>query len=142
LGNARKTLELQCYLPRIIEKAAPKGKEGPGYSPHGLTAVRAESKGRFYGFSTIRAVGGPQGFFWRGWPCGFRGDHTAPVTLKKWDPLLNLQERYKEEGNIVIHPLETRLIKAAGWTHPWLFVDPAGLWLNAADEEEHLPTSR
>jgi hypothetical protein len=61
--------------------------------------------------------------------------------LKKWDPLLNLQERHKEEGNIVIHPLETRLVKAAGWAHPSLFVDLAGLWLDAADEEKHLLAS-
>jgi hypothetical protein len=62
---------------------------------------------------------------------------ATALALQKWAPLFYPEKGDEEYGEVVIHPLCHRLLKAAGRTSPGLPIKSHSFGLNPGYEEEH-----
>ena len=62
---------------------------------------------------------------------------ATALALQKWAPLFHPDKGEEEYGEVVIHPLGHRLLKAAGRTSPGLAIESHSFGLNTGNEEKH-----
>lgn len=65
------------------------------------------------------------------------GEVATALALQKWAPLFHPDKGEEKYGEVVIHPLGHRLLKAAGRAPPGLTIESHGFGLNPGNEEEH-----
>ena len=62
---------------------------------------------------------------------------ATALALQEWAPLFYPDKGEEKYGEVVIHPLGQRLLKAAGRTFPGLTIGGHSFGLNTGNEEEH-----
>ena len=67
----------------------------------------------------------------------FMGEAATTLALQEWAPPFYADKGEEEYGEVVIHPLGHRLLKAAGRTPPGLTFESHSFGLNTGNEEEH-----
>mgnify|MGYP001554151627 CR=1 FL=1 len=74
-------------------------------------------------------------------PCpylpGLGGNIATTLAPQKRSAFLNPKNRQEKDRDIVIDLLQTRLVKAAGRTHPWLIIQGSRFRLNSGDNKKH-----
>ena len=73
---------------------------------------------------------------------GFVEMAAAASAFHVWAPFPDTKEGQKEDGKIVVHPLQAALIEPAGRAHAALALELYGLGLNPCDEKKHPFQSR
>ncbi|KPK30088.1 MAG: hypothetical protein AMK69_04440 [Nitrospira bacterium SG8_3] len=68
---------------------------------------------------------------------GFMGQAATALALQKWAPLFYPDKGEEKYGEVMIHSLGHRLLKAAGRTSPRLTIESHSFRLNTGNEEEH-----
>jgi len=68
---------------------------------------------------------------------GFAEKAAAASAFHMGAPFLNAKKGQKEDGKIMVHPLQAALIKTAGGAHAALALKLYGLGLNPCDKEKH-----
>ena len=66
------------------------------------------------------------------------GQNSASLALQKWIPFFYTKNWNEKDGEVVVNPFQTYLMKSTGLTEPGLFIQIYGFRLNSSNEKKHV----